>query len=663
MKKKLMMVALLLGTLSLGACVDDNETASVSAVREATAKQLKSVAAMNRAEAEATRTLAAAEVALMQAKAAAEKANAAYSQALTEQKQKQIELVELQKAGQSIEIERQKAYLEEQLVQLEVAKQEAQKELAAIAAQMEKAEMEAKAAILNAQRELKIAQQELLNYEEQLAQAKSDAERAEILAKREALKELADAYADAVTDLNDAKTDLYIYKSYLVAFENNLISDKEAKEKAIAEKQNQIAQKQLEIESYKKYANYTENIDALKAQKAELQAKQDLLYDDYRAAQRVFMETNSDNSESEQLTDSLYNKDKFATFATKAMIYENSGWWSLGYYYDKEMIWVDYTIGNIVYNSGNPLVASFSTSPTKYIYKSPRGITNRYSLGDTLKITFPEMPDFRGDVEWQIEAREAELKSYVESTDEALAMVQRKYNGTPTKGDFGVLGDDGQPSTEPCKNLVDSTAVLKAQYEAETDDAEKAILRDKYQQALNDENNAKNEIDWRTSDLEYYTKILAQFQDQWDMLKNYATYQQKLQAAIDTRNIMVEKENAEEVATWYNYKEKFEAYKAVEHEIKAIDLILNGTNDTVNDIYIEGAEDLATYIKTLEDEIAELQAEIEDYSAIQTKEEVIVMLKDMVAAQEAYVKTLEIIVAQTKADLDAAVAENEGTKE
>ena len=422
-----MMVALLLGTLSLGACVDDNETASVSAVREATAKQLKSVAAMNRAEAEATRTLAAAEVALMQAKAAAEKANAAYSQALTEQKQKQIELVELQKAGQSIEIERQKAYLEEQLVQLEVAKQEAQKELAAIAAQMEKAEMEAKAAILNAQRELKIAQQELLNYEEQLAQAKSDAERAEILAKREALKELADAYADAVTDLNDAKTDLYIYKSYLVAFEDNLISDKEAKEKAIAEKQNQIAQKQLEIESYKKYANYTENIDALKAQKAELQAKQGLLYDDYRAALGVYWETYSDNSESEQLTDSLYNKDKFATFATNAL-YENSGVWYYGYYYDKETIGVDYTIGNIVYNSGNPLVASFSTSPTKYIYESPRG--NSYShFGDTLKITFPEMPDFRGDVEFQIEAREAQLKSYVESTDEALAKVQRKYNG------------------------------------------------------------------------------------------------------------------------------------------------------------------------------------------------------------------------------------------
>ena len=662
MKKKLMMVALLLGTLSLGACVDDNETASVSAVREATAKQLKSVAAMNRAEAEATRTLAAAEVALMQAKAAAEKANAAYSQALTEQKQKQIELVELQKAGQSIEIERQKAYLEEQLVQLEVAKQEAQKELAAIAAQMEKAEMEAKAAILNAQRELKIAQQELLNYEEQLAQAKSDAERAEILAKREALKELADAYADAVTDLNDAKTDLYIYKSYLVDFESNLISDKEAKEKAIAEKQNQIAQKQLEIESYKKYANYTENIDALKTQKAELQAKQGLLYDDYRAAYGVYMETYSDNSESEQLTDSLYNKDKFATFATKAMIYENSGWWYYGYYYDKETIWVDYTIGNIVFNSGNPLVASFSTSPTKYIYESPRG--NIYEhFGDTLKITFPEMPDFRGDVEWQIEAREAELKSYVESADEALAKVQRKYNGTPTKGDFDVLGDDGQLSTEPCKNLVDSTAVLKAQYEAETDDAEKAILRNKYQQALTDENNAKYEIDWRTRDLESYTKNLPQFQDQWDMLKNYATYQQKLQAAIDTRNIMVEKEYAEEVATWYNFREKYEAYRAVEHEIDAIDLILNGTNDPVNDIYIEGAEALATYIKTLEDEIAELQADIEDYSAIQTKEEVIVMLKDMVAAQEAYVKTLEIIVAQTKADLNAAVAENEGTKE
>ena len=47
MKKKLMMVAVLLGALSLGACVDNNESASVEAVRNAKAEQLMSIANLN----------------------------------------------------------------------------------------------------------------------------------------------------------------------------------------------------------------------------------------------------------------------------------------------------------------------------------------------------------------------------------------------------------------------------------------------------------------------------------------------------------------------------------------------------------------------------------------------------------------------------------------
>jgi len=46
MKKKLMMVAVLLGALSLGACVDNDESTSVEAVRNAKAEQLKGAAAL-----------------------------------------------------------------------------------------------------------------------------------------------------------------------------------------------------------------------------------------------------------------------------------------------------------------------------------------------------------------------------------------------------------------------------------------------------------------------------------------------------------------------------------------------------------------------------------------------------------------------------------------
>ena len=50
MKKKLMMVAVLLGALSLGACVDNDESASVEAVRNAKAEQLKGAAALANAQ-------------------------------------------------------------------------------------------------------------------------------------------------------------------------------------------------------------------------------------------------------------------------------------------------------------------------------------------------------------------------------------------------------------------------------------------------------------------------------------------------------------------------------------------------------------------------------------------------------------------------------------
>lgn len=69
MKKKLMMVAVLLGALSLGACVDNDESASVTAVRNAKAEQLKGLAALANAQAEATKVTAEAEAALKNAKA------------------------------------------------------------------------------------------------------------------------------------------------------------------------------------------------------------------------------------------------------------------------------------------------------------------------------------------------------------------------------------------------------------------------------------------------------------------------------------------------------------------------------------------------------------------------------------------------------------------
>lgn len=65
-----MMVAVLLGALSLGACVDNDESASVDAVRNAKAEQLKGAAALANAQAEAETIRANAEAKLKEAEAA-----------------------------------------------------------------------------------------------------------------------------------------------------------------------------------------------------------------------------------------------------------------------------------------------------------------------------------------------------------------------------------------------------------------------------------------------------------------------------------------------------------------------------------------------------------------------------------------------------------------
>lgn len=91
MKKKFIAVYALIGVLALGSttltsCVDDNESASVTAVRDAKAAQLNSIAALNNAQAAAQELRA-------QAEADLAAANAAYQQALADQEASKAEFL------------------------------------------------------------------------------------------------------------------------------------------------------------------------------------------------------------------------------------------------------------------------------------------------------------------------------------------------------------------------------------------------------------------------------------------------------------------------------------------------------------------------------------------------------------------------------------------
>ena len=121
-----MMVAVLLGALSLGACVDDNESASVTAIRDAQAKKIAALAELYSNQAEAELIAANADAALKAAQAKYQEAMANYQQAMADETNVRVEEArwQLQKAQ-----EEYNRYLEQAEIEAQTALLKAQIEL------------------------------------------------------------------------------------------------------------------------------------------------------------------------------------------------------------------------------------------------------------------------------------------------------------------------------------------------------------------------------------------------------------------------------------------------------------------------------------------------------------------------------------------------------
>lgn len=274
MKKKLMLVATMVGLLSLGACVDDKESPSVEAQRNAKTEQLKSIAALNSAEAEARKTLAAAEAALMAAEAEAIKVQNDLAKINIEIAKVQLEreqvALELEKEMNNIELQKALKQLENDLIGLENDKASLELQKAAIAAQLERQALDLEAELLKAQQSLLDAQQNLKNAQEGI-----DAK------EKEKLEKLANEYSLAVNRLNSAKETLFSLKSLLIGYENGLISEEEYIAKEIAANEEEIAKNEASIAAWKKYTNYLSDYDKVKAEYEAKLLERDVVSDKY----------------------------------------------------------------------------------------------------------------------------------------------------------------------------------------------------------------------------------------------------------------------------------------------------------------------------------------------------------------------------------------------
>lgn len=632
MKKKLMMVAVLMGALTLGACVDNNETQSVTDVRNAKVAQLKARAEMNNAEAEAAQVLAAAEVQLMNAKAAAAKANAAMASAETATIQKQKELVELQKEAAELQNEaalvenlKAQAELEAALSDLEVAKKQAEADLARIAAELEANQLYWAAQLAQAQADLLVAKQDLAD---ELADDPTAAEK---------LEALVNAYSKAVENLIDAQRALTIEKSFQVRLEEDLISAEEYKAQQIAQNNNSIANYEAQIAVYKEYTNYLEDADVetLKAEYEKLDDEYSILRDKLENANKEWNNLPIDLTAANEADAAFWDNEVWQLINNRQVVLTDEEG-------NKEFIWLYYypysQIVNFIpnYNSFNfPYEEIVYNEFTESFYNKIEVDVNELTADAvTLELAFND----------QIASVNNSKKMY----EEWLADAQAQYDGKATE----VIGydEEDEPILKDIRNAVDSVAFLKNAYETETDDAKKAELRYLYEQAIDRKIALENDIQLFTTWVTDEAKKITVFETVYEMLADWDATVAELQAVIDARNEAFAAAYAEKIELWKAWVDAEIACIEKYAEINAVSSVLYGS-------YATGAASIQSNIQQLEQNIADLKKANEDLSSIESAEEAIEYGKARIAALEAVVAARQVAVNEAKAELDAAMAE------
>ena len=207
MKKKFIAVSVLICALALGSttltsCVDDNESASVTAIRDAKAKQLTALANYKDVQAQNEKIIAEAKAAIKNAEAKAK---------------------EIANELQNIELEKAKATL---AIDIETAKTQAEAALLAQQAALESA----KASLIRALDQVSIAEKDRINS----LIYKADSE---------------------LSRINDYQQRIIIAEQNRISATYELENAKILKEQAISENNKDIALLEAKLELYKSYEN------------------------------------------------------------------------------------------------------------------------------------------------------------------------------------------------------------------------------------------------------------------------------------------------------------------------------------------------------------------------------------------------------------------------
>ena len=631
MRKNFLAIYALVGALVASpvftSCVDDSESASVTALRGAKAEQLKSIAALNNAKAQAEATLAQAEAALIAAQTAQEQAIAKKEAA--EAAIKELEL--------KMKQDKFDAELAAALAQAQASKLQAEKSIAQYQADMEKAALEL-------QKQLLVLEGQLMDAQKQLADKKDAIAKAEY----QELKDLTTKYGNLLLNYTVNANDILESEAEIAAMEADLADWEVVIAEDVAAKEKTIEWAKYQIETLKQYTNYTADIEAMEAELAKLGEAQKLAEDKYQAANKVYSALNYNT---------LYNEAKINEL--RAAIYETN----MGKYCNSDDL-NSYGVNPIVdYDRSNGFdYNGFSIEKDEFTYNNQK----RDSLN--VKLEYQDVREFKLYIDGQIANWDVAGKKAAINT--ATTGLQAVYDAAvKATSDAKAAWDAAAEADKAAKKAAYETA-LNEEKQAEIalenakvnlEDAEKAVEELNLIYALASDPKAAEDFvaavkAYNEAIVALHTEIAEAYFAKEAALKvrNEANTEYNTLYAVynGNKNDQTTSINLYDLIMnqWIEF-EGYEQYNYAWSDYSAIDATQNiWIYLRKQGIGLDGALAIDNMIKTLEEAIEMAEEEIEELKDVTSLEETIEYAKIALETQ----KNMQLAY---KAELDAVKAE------
>ena len=297
MQHKSLFAALLCGALCLTACLKNEESPSVTQVRNAKAHELESIAELNKAQATATITLANAQAKLLEAEAKLTEANAKIAEAQAKKVDAETALLVVEAKLQEVYVQIANVELEGKIAELEALKAQYKAEIAAaeaaeaywqgvkdqVATELEIEAAQLEAALVNAQAEVAEAAANYAALLDQIEEELAQEEREDLAELRDRIAALSDEYTEAALDLIEMKGALYEANVMKAGLESGIIDLQDAKNAKTEKNNNEIAR----IQKYEEYLEtYREaSVEEIKDQSVDAIIEYNKASDEWNAAE------------------------------------------------------------------------------------------------------------------------------------------------------------------------------------------------------------------------------------------------------------------------------------------------------------------------------------------------------------------------------------------